>query len=334
MNRRGAHTMTILTLGLGLALFFIVVSQAGWSEVFARVRSLGAGFVLIVALGGLRVAARALAWRRCLHPSERAVGFRALFAARLAGDAAGQLFAAGPLIAEPARLAALGGRLTLAARVKSLAVETLTYTLSSCLLVFAGMAALVGWFALGDELRAASIAAALSMLIIVAVSAAVIARRWEVLSWIGELARRLLHMAGFSRRWKRQVAHLRTLEHHVFNFYRGHPADLAYVSACHMAFHLLGTVETWATLVFLGYEPTLLAAFTLEATNRAVNMIFSFVPGRVGVDEAGTGLLTEVLGLGAASGIVLAIVRKARILVWTAAGVAVYGYITARRTRT
>ena len=45
------------------------------------------------------------------------------------------------------------------------------------------------------------------------------------------------------------------------------------------------------------------------------------MPLRAGVDEAVTGWFTKALQLGEKIGISLAIVRKARIVVWTAVGV-------------
>ena len=69
--------------------------------------------------------------------------------------------------------------------------------------------------------------------------------------------------------------------------------------------------------------PELLGAFILEAVNRFITVAFKFVPLRLGVDEAGTGLLTGVLGLGSALGVTLAIVRKIRVLGWNAVGVLV-----------
>jgi hypothetical protein len=54
--------------------------------------------------------------------------------------------------------------------------------------------------------------------------------------------------------------------------------------------------------------------------NRVVPTVFKVVPLRVGVDEAGTALFTSVLGLGTAAGVTLALVRKARVLVWVIVG--------------
>jgi hypothetical protein len=68
--------------------------------------------------------------------------------------------------------------------------------------------------------------------------------------------------------------------------------------------------------------PTLLTAFILESVNRVINVAFKFVPLRTGVDEAGTGMLSKVLGFTTAIGVTLAIVRKARDIFWTSIGVA------------
>jgi len=60
----------------------------------------------------------------------------------------------------------------------------------------------------------------------------------------------------------------------------------------------------------------------LESVNRVINIVFKFIPFRLGVDEAGTGMLAKALGFTSAIGATLAIVRKARDLFWTAIGVA------------
>ena len=63
-------------------------------------------------------------------------------------------------------------------------------------------------------------------------------------------------------------------------------------------------------------------AFARVGLAVASSFVFRFVPLRVGVDEAGTALAAGVLALGAATGVTLAVVRKARVLCLSAAGVA------------
>ena len=83
-----------------------------------------------------------------------------------------------------------------------------------------------------------------------------------------------------------------------------------------------GVAEAYVTLLFISdVAPTILAAFVLESVNRVINVVFKFVPLRVGVDEAGTGKMTQLLQLGATVGVTLAIVRKARMLFWTGLGI-------------
>src|SRR5258705_2064259 len=58
--------------------------------------------------------------------------------------------------------------------------------------------------------------------------------------------------------------------------------------------------------------------------NRTVIIAFQFVPLWLGVDEAGTGLVTTALHLGATAGIGLALIRKARVVVWTGLGLGLF----------
>jgi hypothetical protein len=327
----GRRLRGALTVILGLVLFAVVVERAGIDEITARVGTLGLSFLLVLLIGGLRPGARAGAWRTALPPHHR-MPLSELFKARLIGDAAGQLTPAGPLVAEPARLAALHRKVPLTVSLHSLAVETITYLFSSGVVVLGGTLLLLASFALSQPLRQASIIASLAILVVLALSSLVIVRRWAVLSSIGESARRGLHLVGFSRRWKRHVRRLYAFEGELFEFYRMRQGDFVTMMAYEALFHILGVVETWLTLELLGFRTSALVAFLFEATNRAVNLVFSFVPARVGVDEAGTGVLAQILGIGSATGVALALVRKARVLAWTAVGLLLL-FLSRRKTQ-
>jgi hypothetical protein len=114
---------------------------------------------------------------------------------------------------------------------------------------------------------------------------------------------------------------LRTLEDIVYGFHLRHPARLLLVVALEALYHAAGVAEVYVTLAWIAKPPELLAAFILETANRLTNVVFKFVPMRLGVDEAGSGLLIQVLGYTSSAGVTLAIVRKVRMLVWTALGV-------------
>ena len=319
MNRR-SRALTCISLLIGLVLFVYVIKQAGPSEILARVRALGAGFALIIVISSIRHAVRALAWLQCMAPDERRVGFFAMVRARLAGDAIGDLTAAGPLIAEPLKVMALGGKLPLKAGASSLAAENLAYVVSCCVMVMSGTLALLAAFALSESLRAASLVALAAVLVVIAVSVVVVNRRWAMLSGLAAaVARAIKH--GQAANWAAaQISRVRVLEDYIFDFYARRPADFFLVALCEISFHLAGVAEIYATLRLIGSETTLATAFILEAVNRVINIVFAFVPAMVGVDEAGTGLLAQTLGLGTATGVTLAIVRKLRMFFWIGLG--------------
>jgi hypothetical protein len=89
-----------------------------------------------------------------------------------------------------------------------------------------------------------------------------------------------------------------------------------------LVFHLAGVAEIYVTLLYISpVAPSVRQAFILESVNRIINVAFKFVPLRAGVDEGGTGQVSKVLGLAKATGVTLAIVRKARDIFWSTIGV-------------
>ena len=65
------------------------------------------------------------------------------------------------------------------------------------------------------------------------------------------------------------------------------------VVALEGAYHAAGVAEVYVTLAWIATPPTLLVAFILETANRLTNVVFKFVPMRLGVDEAGSALLDD-----------------------------------------
>lgn len=312
-----SRALTVCSLVIGLALFILVIRKTGWHEIAERVRALGAGFLLILLISAVRQMARTLAWLCCLTPADRTVGLLALLKARLAGDAIGDLTTAGPLIAEPLKVVTLGDRLSIDARIASLAVENLAYAVSSCVLLLAGTIALLAFFTVDDSLRLASLIA-LGIVVLVLVGSIVVVRaRVPLLSGLSTV---LLCAIGRETQWQARLTRLREQENYVFDFYSQRPLDFLLVAGCEISFHAAGVLEVFMTLYLIGSVPTLVVAFILETVNRAINIVFAFVPAMIGVDEAGTGLLAGTLGLGTTAGVTVALVRKARMFFWIVLG--------------
>jgi hypothetical protein len=304
---------------LGLLLFAYFVRRAGVEEVIQGIKRLGAGFLLILLISGVRPVVRILAWMRAIEGEHR-LPFRDAFKAYLVGDALGTLLPLGLIVSEPTKVALVRKRVPVVVSLSALAVENLFYSLSVALFIFAGTAALLFSFQLPKPLRVASIVALVVILMIIPLAVIVIRRQWKFLS--GPLE--YLYGRGIGRKLlETRRERVRSIEDRIYGFYRRNRSRILPILLLESCFHLAGIAEVYVTLYFISdVPPTLLTAFVLESVNRIINVVFKFVPMRVGVDEAGTGMLTKVLQLGTASGVTLAIIRKARVIFWAALGVA------------
>ena len=113
----------------------------------------------------------------------------------------------------------------------------------------------------------------------------------------------------------------RALEQQIYTFASRRGGVVAAIVGAEVLFHALGVLEVYITLwLLLGVRPAFLIAFIIEAAGRLLTVGFKFVPLQMGVSEAGIAFLTGVLGLGTTLGTTLGLVRKVRMLCWTAVG--------------
>ena len=316
-NRRRPTPGAVLAAALGLALFVYAIRDAGVGAVADGITRLGWAFAAVVALGGLRFAARAAAWLRCLERGHR-LRLRDVFPAVVAGDALGNLTPLGVIASEPAKALLLRRREPLGRTLPALAVENLFYTLSAVLVIAGGLAALPFLLQAPGRLWLTTTVVFVALAVLLAGAHWVIRSRVPVasalLAW--------LHGRGIAPRLAaRGAGRARAIEERMHALYPRTWSDLLPVALLELAFHACAVVEIFLVLALIApRQPTLLDAFVLESTNRLLAAVFRFVPLRIGVDEAGTGLLADLLAFGTAAGVTLAIVRKGRMLVWTALG--------------
>ena len=319
-NRRRKFAPLGIIFGvLGLALFIYFVRKAGVAEITAGIGRLGPAFLLVLAISTIRYIVRSLAWTKCIEAPHK-LPFRDAVQARLMGDALGNIIPlASVAVSEPSKAVFVRHRLPLMIGLSGLAIENIFYSLSAALFIFAGTATLLLTFSMPKALRYASIAALIVTLIMAPLVFFIVRQQWKFFS--GTLS--LLSKRGIARNWmNKMVPRAQTLEERIYGFYERNRTSFLTIFALEFAFHLAGVLEIYTTLYYISpIKPTLLAAFILESVNRIINVTFKFVPLRTGVDEAGTGMLSKVLGLTTTIGVTLAIVRKGRDLVWSCVGV-------------
>jgi hypothetical protein len=322
-NRRKFAPLGIVFGLLGLLLFAYFVGKAGLTDILSGIKRLGFGFLIIIAISSVRHIVRSLAWTKCVEQPYR-LRFRDAFAARLMGDALGNIIPlASVAVSEPSKAMFVRDRVPLMVGLSGLAIENIFYSLSVSLFIFAGTATMLLSFSLPKALRYASVGALIVCAIIVPFAYFVIRRQAKFLSGaIGFLSRRT---TGRTRNWFiKAKPKAETLEDKIYGFYLRNQRSLIPIFMLEIVFHAAGVAEIYTTLLFISPDspPTLRTAFILESVNRIINVAFKFVPLRAGVDEGGTGQVSKVLGFAKATGVTLAIVRKGRDIFWSTIGVA------------
>jgi hypothetical protein len=103
-------------------------------------------------------------------------------------------------------------------------------------------------------------------------------------------------------------------------YYRERRARLAVSTAWLLLGWVVGSLEVWLTLGFLGTPVTLAMAVVIEACATAVRSAGFLVPAAAGVQEGGLVGIFASLGVAADVGLTVALVRRLREALWAAAG--------------
>lgn len=302
--------ITAGALVAGVALLVYQVRDAGLGAIWQRLSQVGIpGFLAILTLSFLRLAARALAWRALLPDRVRATS---VIAATLTGDAVGNLTPLSLLASEPTKAMYLGREIPPSRSAAALAAENFFYSVSVAIYIILGTGAMLAWFVLPDDVREAGIGVLIVMAVVLGGALWLVWRRPSVISsalaWLP------------STRLRALADRVRLFEQQIYGSAGHANARLAVLAACETAFHVLSFLEAWLTVWLLTGTGSPLAAFVLDTVNRVVNVIFKPVPMRVGVDEVTAEAVAIAIGLAPAVGTAMALVRKGRVVVWAIVG--------------
>src|SRR5260221_613200 len=136
---------------------------------------------------------------------------------------------------------------------------------------------------------------------------------WIVLIYAAHTALRGLALWR-TRRADAAVAAVQRIEGVLVGVLKDDPRRLATLLAVELASHALLALEVLVTLHAIGVYPGLRSAFVIEGGVKWIGTLFFFVPGQVGVSEGMYALLLPAVGLPAAAGVTIALIRRARAL--------------------
>ena len=313
----GNQVGTALASAASAALFLYVLQRSGPGVTFSKVRLLGWGFASLILLSGARHVLRAVAWSYCVQIQGRRPGALELFGPRLVGEALDDLTPAGPLLGETAKVVVVSRLIPAHSGGSSVVIENLIYALAALLFMLSGVALALlklvtprafGWIAGG---------LVLCVLASTLVACRMIGRR------ISLVGRTLKYMKRVGLRWgllERHQHYLRAVEQDIHDFFLAQQGLFLFVFAIEFATSFTGIGETYLILKATTAHASLFAAYLAESANRAVQLVFSFIPLGLGVQEGVAATTLQAIGYTASDGVSLAILRKMRTVIWTALG--------------
>lgn len=307
----------VLTL-FGVGLFGFLIYSIGFNEIVDGIGRFGfAGFAVILSIYALRIVARSLAWKLSVY-SPYSLKLSDTIPAVIIGEAMSSTIPLGILISGTSKAVAVRNKIPLVAGLSSVATENLFYSLVTGIYLIAG-AALMLRVSVIDEGVAWTLnglIAALTVLLLLGIT--MVVRQWHFAS---ELCERIYRKGFLTRFLENGRLHVRLFENLIYDFYRRHPGRFLPVCLLEASFHTLGVLEVFYILERIAdANSNLQTAFLLESVSRLVTIVFKLVPFNIGVDEAGAQFVGETIALAAGAGVTLAIIRKGRILFWTAIG--------------
>ena len=317
MSRRAAINSGLSLVGVAL-LVWQVQDAGGFAAVRRGLASVGVGFGAILVLSFLRFLMRAIAWRALLgEPAP----VSAALAATISGDALGNITPFGLAASEPAKAFYIGRHLDTQHAFAALAAENFFYSVSVAVYVIAGVVAMLAAFdELPIELRQGGMAALVLMAVILAAAGWIAWRRPAMAS--GVLRRLPLRQVGAL------ADRMHDLEKLTYGSAAHEGARLGQMALAETTFHVLSLAESWLVLYLItggqSLPIVLIGALILDSVSRVINVAFKMVPMRLGVDEISSEMVGVAIGLASGTGLVVALVRKIRMLVWAAVGLVLW----------
>jgi Lysylphosphatidylglycerol synthase TM region len=345
----------VVFLGAGCALFAVLLVRLGPGRVFDLLWKIGWWFLAILAIYFCFELARALALRMCIVSgpptrgkrtanalcasregtanalcasrekrtatascASREVSYLNLLRIRMAGEAVELLTFTGPMLSEPTKGFLLRDHgLSWPNAFAATFCEYLSYSVSCALMAIAGLIYLLHHYRIAPAVSIAAHIVLYCAAAFVLVTAIAIAGRIYL---IGAVANRIRTLPVLGRRIRLNPDSLRAMEDQMFVVLRGSPRRLVSILLVEFVANGCLVLELFVLLHGIGESFPALVPFLIESATKFINFGLFFIPGQIGAAEGIYAILFTAIGLPASAGFSLALARRLRNVLVSAAG--------------
>jgi putative membrane protein len=303
-----------IRLGLfvcGAALFVWLLATIGPGAVVQAFSDLSWRLLIILVFPfGITTLLDTLGWRYAFRRDR--VPFRALLGARLAGEAFNLTTPTASVGGEAVKAWLVRPWAPLAEGLPSVIVAKTTIVIGQALFVVVGLVAARA--ALASDSLVIHGMEWLLVVQVVAVGGFVVVQAGGALSG----STRWLERIGWLSDRRREP--LAKINDELAHFYRREPRRLTLSIVFHFLAWLIGALEPWLILRWMGLPVSLAEAAAIEAFSTGIRFAAFLVPGYLGALEAGHMAIFAALGLGGPAGLSFTLIRRVREAAWTGLG--------------
>lgn len=300
----------------GLGLFAFVASRIGWTALFHQLITASLAIPLLAFVSFLRLLLQTHAWRIALQQEGVTTGFGELLGIRLASQSMGYLSVLGPALSEPMKINLLKGNWN--ASATATLADTGIYWFTSAIFGLAGCVTVAILLAGAQDARSLVGIALLFALLL----ALLICQKPLLQKLVATLGDR-------APGWLRKGA---ALEQEIRSFRKRHPVSVRSMLYLDLSCQLLLIAETAIVLSCAKLPIHLPIVLGIETATRVTKIIAGWLPARIGADEGGTAAAFVAFGLSPAAGVVLALTRRFRDLLWCVLGLSWLGWRSRKRS--
>ncbi|MFB3902051.1 MAG: lysylphosphatidylglycerol synthase domain-containing protein [Acidobacteriota bacterium] len=282
----------------------IIAYRIGMRDIAAQVANLRLVLPIVLLSGLVRLLLQTRAWKIGLQAEGIDLPQSRLLAVRLASQAAGYLAAVGPVVSEPAKLVLLRNHVGMGAAASATFFETGTYWSTSAILGLVGTCAAA--FLISNDTAVCAAAGVFGVALVLLIG------RRSLLSPVVRL---------FGSRAPNWLRSAESAELRIRSFRDRQPRAARGILALDSIAQLVTLAEVGSVLWGVGMQPSVLEVLTVEAAGRMVKVLGAWIPGRIGADEGGAAASFALLGFPAAAGLILALARRVRDLIWCGVGI-------------
>lgn len=293
------------------ALFLWLLATIGLGAVVQAFADLSWRLLIILVFPvGLTTLLDTLGWRYAFRGDT--VPFRGLLAARLAGEAFNLTTPTASMGGDAVKAWLVRPWAPLAKGLPSVIVAKTTLTIGGALFVVVGLVAAYAALPSGSlVIRGMQWLLAIEVL---AVGGFVAVQAGGALSGGTRWLQKLGWLSG------RRLEPLAQINDELSHFYRREPRRLALSILFHFLAWLIGALEPWLILRWIGLPVSVAQAIAIEAFSSGIRFATFLVPGSLGALEAGHVAIFAALGLGAPAGLSFTLIRRVREAAWAGLG--------------